>query len=376
MPQNKKHHFVPKFYLRNFSKDGKSIGIYNISSQRAISKGNLRNQCYRDYFYGKDLKVEHALADMEGAAADLINNTVLKNEAVPRSFSAEHVILSHFIVLQTARTSYEADAMAESTDKLFKAVYREQFEDIDQFEIGFENTVLMSLQVASRMVPAVYDLKIKLLRNDSGIGLITSDNPIVRHNQYFEGNEHAGHTGLGQAGLQIFLPLSSKYLILLYDAQTYKVGEKNSRVVVMTSGDDVAALNALQWLNAHENVYFSDGQEVPVSAQALRVVRRRRAEKTSVNEYPLANRKPDAEREITRDLLHEFRPGLDVRLKVGLIKVRRRPKHQRHDFRSAPARDRDYSDLVEKFGQLLAAKKVAPEDFFAFAAKYRPAARQ
>ncbi|WP_316200661.1 MULTISPECIES: DUF4238 domain-containing protein [unclassified Bradyrhizobium] len=376
MPQNKKHHFVPKFYLRNFSGDGKSIGIYNISSQRVISKGNLRNQCYRDYFYGKDLTVEHALAGMEGAAAELINNAILKNEAVPRPFSAEHIILSHFIVLQAARTNYEADAMAESTDKLFKTIYRGQFDDLDQYEIGFEDPVLMSLQVASRMVPAVYDLKIKLLRNNSGLGLITSDNPIVRHNQHFEGNERAGHTGLGQAGLQIFLPLSPKYLILLYDAQTYKVGEKNCRVVTISSSDDVVALNELQWLNAHENVYFSEGEEASVHAQALRVVRRRRDEKSSVKEHPLVDREPDPEPETTRGLLHEFRPGLDVRLRGGFMKIRRRPKHQRHDFRPAPERDSDYSDLVEEFGRLLAAKKVAPEDFFAFAAKHRPATQR
>lgn len=103
MPDNKKHHFVPKFYLRNFSEDEKSIGIYNIRSRRTIARGNLGNQCYRDYFYGKDLKIEHALAGMEGSAAMIINNCIA-SEAVPRPLSAEHVILSHFIVLQAART--------------------------------------------------------------------------------------------------------------------------------------------------------------------------------------------------------------------------------------------------------------------------------
>jgi len=368
MPDNKKHHFVPKFYLRNFSEDEKSIGIYNISSARTITRGNLGNQCYRDYFYGKTPEVEHALGGMEGSAAQVIKDCIT-TEVVPKPLSAEHVILSHFIVLQAARTGFEAEAMAEATDKFFKAVYRDQFGDLDGYEIGFDDPILMSLEVSSRMVPAIYDLKVKLLRNETSTKFITSDNPIVRHNQYFEGNEHAGHTGLGQAGLQIFLPLSPKYLCVAYDAQTYKVGNKNSRMISIASSEDVAALNALQWLNAHENIYFAKGQEAVVEAQAPRIVGRRRRETTTVSEHEIVGRKPDPVTGNTETLLHEFRPGLNIRLRVGCIKLRRHPKHPRHDLRPAPPRDREYSEVVEQFGALLSAKRARPEEFFAFAAR-------
>src|SRR5260370_15048243 len=374
MPDNKKHHFVPKFYLGNFSEDEKSVGIYNIASRRTVTRGNLSNQCYRDYFYGKNPEIEHALAGMEGSAAAVIKNW-LERAAVPRPLSAEHVILSHFVVLQNARTGHEAEAMAEATDKFFKAVYRDELGDPDSYGIGFDDPILMSLQVSSRVVPAIYDLKIKILRNETGIGFITSDNPIVRHNQYFEGNEHAGHNGLEQAGLQIFLPLSSKYLCVLYDAQTYKIGEKNSRVVSVASDDDVAALNALQWLNAHENIYFAEGQEGFVEAQAPRIIGRRRGEKSIVSEQATAGSKPDPVTGNTEGLLHEMRPGLNIRLKVGCIKLRRHPKHRRHDFRAAPPRDKEYSNVVQQFARLLATKRAVPKDFFAFAARHPSAAR-
>ena len=266
--------------------------------------------------------------------------------------------------------------MAEATDKFFKAVYRDQLDDPDDYKIGFDNPVLMSLQVSSLMVPAIYDLKIKLFRNATGTAFVTSDNPIVRHNQYFEGNDHAGHAGLGQAGLQIFLPLSPKYLCVFYDAQTYKIGDKSSRIVAISSTEDVAALNALQWLNAHENIYFAGGQEALVESQAPRVVGRRRNEKSTVSEHDIAGRKPDPVTGNTESLLHEFRLGLNIRLKVGCIKIRRHPKHPRHDVRPAPARDKEYSDVVEQFGMLLAAKKAAPEDFFAFAARRSSTSRR
>jgi hypothetical protein len=371
VPQNKKHHFVPKFYLRSFSRDKKTIGIHDIASQRTIPQGNLGNECYQDYFYGKTPEVEHALGAMEGSAAQVIKSC-LDTEAVPRPLSAEHIILSHFVVFQDARTGHEAEALAETTDNFFKTVYRDQLDDPDAYEIGFDNPVLMALQVSSRIVPAIYDLKIKLIRNETAVGFLTSDNPIVRHNQYFEGNKHAGHNGLGQAGLQIFLPLSPQYLCLFYDAQTYKVGEKNARVVGIASAGDISALNALQWLNAHEKVYFAKGQETAIEADAARFIGRRRDETSVVSEHEIVGRKANPVRGDAETLLHEFRLGLNIRLKVGCIKLRRHPKHRRHDFRPAPPRDKDYSEVVEQFAMLLATRRAAPEDFFAFAARHPP----
>jgi len=64
--ENKKHHYVPLFYLKRFSPDGKSINLYNLRSTRTIYKAKLKNQCYSDYFYGKEPDIEHALAGLDG----------------------------------------------------------------------------------------------------------------------------------------------------------------------------------------------------------------------------------------------------------------------------------------------------------------------
>lgn len=69
MPSNKKHHFVPRFYLRRFSADGVSINLYNVPSGRSIFRANRKNQAYRDCFYGKELEVEHAIAGLDRGRA-------------------------------------------------------------------------------------------------------------------------------------------------------------------------------------------------------------------------------------------------------------------------------------------------------------------
>lgn len=60
MPSKKNQHFVPRFYLKNFSNDKKKnfIGLFNIDSEVHIENAKLKTQASRDYFYGKDGKVE------------------------------------------------------------------------------------------------------------------------------------------------------------------------------------------------------------------------------------------------------------------------------------------------------------------------------
>ena len=43
MPSNKKHHYVPRFYLKYFSNnsEGKVLGIFNFDQQKYIEAGNL-----------------------------------------------------------------------------------------------------------------------------------------------------------------------------------------------------------------------------------------------------------------------------------------------------------------------------------------------
>ena len=158
----------------------KRVLAFSIASRRMISGGNLGNQCYRDYFYGKDKVVEKALGGIEDSAAIFISRMILNGGSVPARLSAEHLILAHFLVLQASRTGYEAEAQAEAAEKMFDILYGDQDEKPDENQFGLRDSILLSLRVAARAVPVMYDLKIKLLRNETDVLFITSDNPIKR----------------------------------------------------------------------------------------------------------------------------------------------------------------------------------------------------
>lgn len=82
MADNKRQHYVPKSTLRYFALDSdtkqepRQIRLFNISSQKIIPNASLKEQCYRDYFYGKNLAIEKALADMEGYFATLVRKMI------------------------------------------------------------------------------------------------------------------------------------------------------------------------------------------------------------------------------------------------------------------------------------------------------------
>lgn len=113
MPGNKKHHFVPRFYLKRFSADGRSINLYNLRSRRSVSRARLRNQCYRDYLYGKALTLEKAIAVTEDEVARILRR--IDSSGAPPGFGTEdHFALIIHILMQFGRTSYSADARGGS----------------------------------------------------------------------------------------------------------------------------------------------------------------------------------------------------------------------------------------------------------------------
>ena len=75
MPQNKEHHFVPQFYLRNFGVRN-SISLFNIPARRHIRRASIAGQCQRSYLYGKDGKIEGVLAEAEGRACNSIQTVI------------------------------------------------------------------------------------------------------------------------------------------------------------------------------------------------------------------------------------------------------------------------------------------------------------
>ena len=190
-PKKKRQHFVPRFYLRNFSFDGGDrLHLIHTRDLRAIPRIGLKGQCADDYFYGKDPKVENALQDLEGATAQIIRN-VLATCQLPARASPDDFVLRAFLCLQWGRTRSHAEHSGAMFDKMLKTAYGPEWrakgitqEQIDEVYIGTEYPGLYSLGMSSETVPFVGDLESKLvLASDLG-EFVTSDSPVVLYNPY------------------------------------------------------------------------------------------------------------------------------------------------------------------------------------------------
>ena len=206
MPANKKHHFVPRFYLKRFSPDGKSINLYNIPNSRRILRANLKNQCYRDYFYGKDLKVEQSIAAIETEAADILRK-IDECSCPPPPFSAEHVSLITHVAIQQARTEYEADALNEINDamiqKMMGPVMAAKGIDLSKFKVNLAEPGAFGVSVACNISPLAMDLRYKLLIDKTGEGFVTCDNPVVALNPLLSFRSFGSNCGIAAKGLQL-----------------------------------------------------------------------------------------------------------------------------------------------------------------------------
>jgi len=65
MSKKVNQHYVPQFYFRYFSENGKSICVLNRDSGKAIKSASIKGQASKKYFYG-DSDVEDRLSEIDG----------------------------------------------------------------------------------------------------------------------------------------------------------------------------------------------------------------------------------------------------------------------------------------------------------------------
>jgi hypothetical protein len=259
----KNQHYIPKFYLRNFSyqNNKKQIGVFNIQSQFYYSQANLKHQGSKNFFYGTDGVIEDNLSVIEGDLARIIK-VVLETNQLPKKESEEHIELLFFVALTDLRNPVRIEGAKLMFQEMASRI-REMDEnaDTERFvpSMTHEEVIAMSFSGLKDVVRTISDLDYKLLFNKTSKPFISSDFPIVKYNQYLEAKKWPqSKTGYGLTGLQIFIPLSSDVAILFFDSDIYKVGDKKQKSYSITKEEDIDSLNILQFINCFETIFFDE----------------------------------------------------------------------------------------------------------------------
>lgn len=263
MAENKNQHFVPRFYLENFSFDGGNrfhlLHLPKLEVRKAVG---IRDQCAADYFYGKDLKIEHAFRDLEGATAAELRRIIAAGK-MPVAGSDGDIVFRTHVALQWGRTRAHIMGHHEMMTKVVEKVFGDNRGGKTRFEEEMEaktleDTMRMSVANSADLAAFIGDLESKLIDANGHGEFVTSDTPLVMTNPFYLGRYPGGVTGLGVQGLVMLLPLSPRYLAIYYDRSFYRVGSPGQRTIAVASIADVMALNNFQCLTADSAVYFRD----------------------------------------------------------------------------------------------------------------------
>ena len=104
----RKHHFVPRFYLRAFQSEPERIHLYNLKRSLPVENAGLRGQCYRSKFYGSGDDTENHLAKLESCIAPILQS-IISRSTLPPLGSEDCLTLLSFVAMQILRTPTSAE---------------------------------------------------------------------------------------------------------------------------------------------------------------------------------------------------------------------------------------------------------------------------
>ena len=264
--EKKNQHFVPKFHLRQWSKDGKLISLYNKYNKVFVdNKGAIKNLASRDYLYDRNGELEDILGGIEAQISPLyqkIINTVSLSELTDRE---RELLYLHFVLsnerTEAAGKDYEEleKVKLQAILKIYQAHGR--YTSIDASSIGdtleFKFSSNRAIQSTFEYYPLITDLKISLIQNTSGVEFITSDYPSIKYNLWSNIRKLHSGWGLSSVGILYILPISPKLALMAYDPVVYSIKNLKNNVVKVKNNSDINEINRLMLINSDQNIFFS-----------------------------------------------------------------------------------------------------------------------
>ena len=262
MSSKVKQHYVPQFYLRNFSRDKKSIYCFDKVNVKSDSQG-IRNVAQEKYFYEfESLYLEDDFASLETEVSKYINNIVRIKKYKILNNLKQRSKLALFMAAQLIRT-LERRQLVELQVKALKNHFIETDVMNDTLSSFFdkflqdasikESHLKLIQEMLPHLVKRFFFKKWVLLIDKTDVGFLTSDNPIVMYNTH-------NLEGLDNENNHVFFPLSPQLCICLLDPSNYKnfkaktqySSEEIKRNILKANGykitnvKEVGCINALQ----------------------------------------------------------------------------------------------------------------------------------
>lgn len=263
MPEKKRQHYVPKSYMKAFSNNGKTFALYNIKDKTIHNNVPYDSQCYANYFYGEDKKLEDELGEKENIwkmVLDKVRNQNSLNEKDIRD-------IKEFAIFQRQRTLAESEYGNQEKVELYiecgkmicanKGILFDDEAKKECIEYASKHKVTPSdmLEKIEIIAPEILDLELLVIKYETKTNLISSDAPIIMINPFCP-----QQIGYGCMGLIILFPISPHQIIILYDAKMYP-RYRGKTYISLSNEKEVHKLNVLQLISAEKILFGCDINE-------------------------------------------------------------------------------------------------------------------
>ena len=348
MAGNKRQHTVARMLLRKFSRDGKRTDAVVLDEGKRIRDVGIRDQCYKDYYYGKDLVMEKAFGEAEGKFRTTLGD--LSTAHLQSISDAKIIHLRLYVLFQRMRTVQAATGVELTSEALLKEQLRPKAQakgiDLNAVRIRMNNPQLLALVLAAAGAGDIADLSVKFLLHERNVGFVLSDHPVVICNLFVEYHRKLSHCygadGLMTKGIQLIMPVSPRVCIVMYDPQTYACGSPRSRVV-RAGRHDVRVINSLQAANANQCLYYHPDYMTDEEFDRIMAFRRKNRASVDPGVYhgPMYEHEAGSIRQKFVVVAKELRVGL----KFGFMQMIEKRSYANYDFPMAPLREGDITDL-------------------------------
>ena len=248
------HHYVPQFYLRRFGTDTHVSAILMNHGFRFVESAKIKGQSSKPDYY-RFPEVESIFGQIEREASRLMRNI---SEYIPL-VEDDAIFLKQYVAFQMMRTPAFVRTIGNLMDEGMSSVlstygeHKLSKEVMDS--IGFPDAEISAWTHLGAACDEVRDLKIRYLlsRRD---GFITSDQPVAVYNPWSLKGRFA-RNGFGCRGLMLFLPISARICVMLYDAEVYSIRSRDRKSAFISIGRrDEERLNKLQMLGNRSVIYL------------------------------------------------------------------------------------------------------------------------
>ena len=252
-------HYVPRSYLRNFSKiigEGKreknQVCFFQFFGEFYRENVPTKSICYKHYFYGEDGILEKSLSVQESQWSKVLKKCC-RMQCYDLDPNDESVI-KEFAIYQFARTlaslnftkGTAKDILAECVKAHFNIQINSNIEKLLVDKVNESVSPSMLINICNHILDDLDDLKISIYKFKTTHKLITSDAPVIITNPF-----SISSAGFANIGIFIIFPISPDVLVAVYDDKIYG---KGGSFIESFNEQDVINLNKYQLISAEERI--------------------------------------------------------------------------------------------------------------------------